>query len=138
MYMVAKMNADDIIKGLVTGVLVGFMVLYSLRPQTPYPEWVLQTYEHPWIFIVLLCTVAVVSAWELRAGAVLFIIVATLLIDYYFLGTRSLEPPHKIAPVEFDRSSLVMPRIPPQYSSQEAYPIFNNDIDFVPGYPSPF
>lgn len=135
------MNVDDIVKGLVTGVLLGFMVLYSLRPQNPYPDWVLQTYEHPWIFIILVGSVIILSAWEGRAGAIMLIIVATLLMDYYFLGTRSLQH-EQHAPVflEFDRNAISLPSTTQstQYSLKQAYPIFNNDSDSLPGHPSLF
>lgn len=134
------MNVDDVVKGLVTGMLVAFMVLYSLRPQTPYPEWVLNTYEHPWIFIILVCMVVLLSAWDARAGAIMFLIVATLLMDYYFLGTRSLQyQQHTPTFLEFDRTAMMTSSIQtPQFSLDQAYPIFNNDVDFLPGHPSPF
>ena len=136
----SKMNIDDVIKGLVTGLLVGFMVMYSLRPQVPYPEWVLRTYEHPWIFIILIGLVVVMSAWDVHAAAVLSIIVVALLLDYYFLGTRSLlQEQHSPAVVEFDRSAFAIPNLhSTSYSLQPAYPLFNNEMDLSPGHPSPF
>lgn len=134
------MDIDDVVKGLITGILVGFLVIYSLRPQVPYPEWVLKTYEHPWIFTILISMVVILAAWDARAGGVMLLIVATLLMDYYFLGTRIIQSKQHAPFFEFDREALASSAQSSnqQFSFDQAYPIFNNDVDFQPGHPSPF
>ena len=83
------MTIDEVIKGLVTGVLATFVILYSLRPTSPYPRWVVESYEHPWIFVLMIIAVPFLYAWDNIVGALAFIITTMLIIDYNFFGKRS-------------------------------------------------
>lgn len=135
------MEFDDIAKGIVAGLLVGFLVIYSLRPQMPYPEWVLQTYEHPWIFVLLVSATLVLACWDAKVGALLALVVATLFVDYYTLGKRSLRSKDA---EDNDESFVDMPRVtkeefkPLMVAPQDASPLDSEQFEVQPGEPDLF
>jgi hypothetical protein len=86
------MTIDDVTKGLVTGLLAGIVILYSFRPTVAYPEWVIRTYEHPWVFVLLIAFSFLLMQWDIRAGALALIATTSLLFDYVTLAKRSLQP----------------------------------------------
>ena len=48
------MKIEEIAKGFVLGVLAGFIILYSLQPQTKNPDWLFVIHENPWLLVVIL------------------------------------------------------------------------------------
>lgn len=82
------MNIDDVTKGLVSGILIAVLLLYSFRPQVPYPLWMLQIYEHPWMFLVLILSALLLTTWDVRNGSLMCLVVAAFIVDYYTLGKR--------------------------------------------------
>lgn len=85
------MNIDEVTKGILSGIFIGILLMYSFRPQVPYPQWMLQPYENPWMFLILIMVVVLLLAWDLRTGGLAFLIVATLIMEYYALGKRQEE-----------------------------------------------
>jgi hypothetical protein len=148
----------EIVKGLVTGLLIGILIFYSLRPKTPYPSWMIAPYEHPWVFIILLGLVFYLIMWDRVVGALSFIVVAALLLDLHLLGRKTIASKHDIDlmhasdvvnhglvvddyPEVYELETVDTSGVPLQSVSidEPVYPMFqDNDMDFAPGQPSPF
>lgn len=142
---------EDVLRGIITGILVAFVVIYSLRPKTPYPKWILMSYEHPWLFVLAIAVAAWSLAWDRIIGALMFIIILTLILDYHMLGKRTistrdntvvnksvdLSTPGTIGYLEADGEGPALDSIG---LDSEVYPMFDTDVDtmFQPGHPSPF
>lgn len=140
---------EDVLRGVITGLLTAFVVIYSLRPKVPYPKWVLISYEHPWMFLVAIGVAAWAISWDRIIGSLLFIIVLTLILDFHMLGKRTIESKDKhvvnnktsdtntIGYMEFDDEG---PALNTMNLDEKVYPMFDNEADtmFQPGHPSPF
>jgi hypothetical protein len=142
----------EAIRGLATGVLIAFVVLYSLQPKTPYPKWIVATFEHPWVFVLAF----IVACWLLSVdkviGILAFIAVATVTIDYYVLGKRRMNVPQQrgesviasgYSDTGYDDYDVATfdtegPALQQVDLDMPTYPMFNSGMDFQPGGPSPF
>jgi len=79
------MNYDNyllIIKGLLTGIVVGYLLIYGLRPAVQYPDFILDFFENKWIFLILLLCIYYVIIWDLRLGLLLLLGTIALIFDY--------------------------------------------------------
>lgn len=135
------MNIDDVTKGLATGLLIGILLTYSFRPKVPYPAWMLQPYEHPWLFIVLMLVVIALAAWDAKVGGLAFLVVATLLADYYVFGRR--QPPPQAQEndeVVFDNNYVPFVANSSNKSSLHHHTtlLVDENFDSFPGDPAPF
>lgn len=93
------MDMSDVVKGFLTGILISIIIIYSLRPKVPYPKWMLATYEHPWAFLVSIGIAFWLLVWDRVVGALSFIVVATLIIDYHMFGKRYMIRKDELLPI---------------------------------------
>ena len=76
----------DFIIGILLGFFCSFFVIYSLQPQRPYPEIILNILYQPWILVIVgICVIAMFAIDE-RIALILLLIIIFFLIDVYFLG----------------------------------------------------
>jgi hypothetical protein len=80
----------DAVKGVVIGILMGIIILYSLSPKTAYPPWMLVPYEHPWLFLVLSLIAIYALTVDKVIGSLLVIIVASLILDFHLLAKKRI------------------------------------------------
>jgi ABC-type multidrug transport system fused ATPase/permease subunit len=78
----------DFIIGILLGFFSSFFVIYSLQPQRPYPEIVLNILYHPWILVIVGVSIIAMFAIEERIALILLLIIVFFLIDIYFFRTR--------------------------------------------------
>ena len=71
----------NIIKGLVTGFLIAYLIILGLRPASLYPDNILDIIDNPWIFIILLIINFYVIQWDLTIGLLLFLSIIALILD---------------------------------------------------------
>ena len=71
----------NIIKGLVTGFLIAYLVILGLRPAALYPDNMLDIIDNPWIFIILFIINFYVIQWDLTIGLLLFLSIIALILD---------------------------------------------------------
>lgn len=137
------MSMNDVLRGVVTGVLIGFILLYSLRPKMPYPSWILITYEYPWMFVLLIGVAVWCAMWDRVVGALCFVAIIPIVADYYMLGKKPIvapganvaSQPKGVAPIDAEGPPLFDIDI----AEERDYPMFNDAIESVqPGEPSPF
>ena len=45
---------DIFIRYFIIGILSAYLLIYGLRPSVPYPEELLELYEHYWILLIII------------------------------------------------------------------------------------
>ena len=72
---------ESFFKYLLIGILSGYLLIYGLRPSIPYPEYVLELFEHKWMFVIILAINYYIFIWDLRAGFLMLLSVIALIFD---------------------------------------------------------
>jgi hypothetical protein len=73
---------EIIIKGIFCGILSAFLLIYGLRPAVPYPDALLEFFENPWLFLILLLATYYVLIWDHILGVLLLLSISSLIFDY--------------------------------------------------------
>ena len=73
---------ETIAKGLITGILVGYLIIYGLRPSVPYPEYILDFFENKWIFLILVIIIYYAFLWDYTIAVLLLLSTIALIFDY--------------------------------------------------------
>lgn len=142
---------EELVRGIITGIFMGFVILYSLRPKTPYPSFMLLSFEHPWVFIVLAIVVIYLFVWDRVVGCLGFIILLCLVLDFHMFSKKPIEIK------EFQHENIQYPMLlDDKYRSvaihdisgqpldsigidSDHYPLFSDtEVEMRPGYPSPY
>ena len=71
----------NILKGLITGFLIAYLIILGLRPAALYPDNMLDIIDNPWIFIILFIINFYVIQWDLTIGLLLFLSIIALILD---------------------------------------------------------
>jgi hypothetical protein len=126
-----------VLEGLVIGIVAGFVIIYAFRPREAYPRWLLKIYAYPWMFLVLIAAIAVVSSWSLEVAALLTIITVAMFADLIVFGKPIPQRPTEVA--DHIPESVTIPGVPLTSVplSVPHYPLFD-DAEFKAGDPAPF
>lgn len=143
---------NDIARGITTGLFMGFVLFYSLRPTVPYPAFVLQSFEHPWVFIIMIVFAIYLLIWDRTIGCLAFIIIACLVIDFHLYSKKPIKT--EDSPTSSVPTPITMPD--DKYRNvairdvsgaplndvgidESNYPLFSDtEVEMRPGYPSPY
>jgi ABC-type multidrug transport system fused ATPase/permease subunit len=71
----------SVLKGLITGFLIAYLIILGLRPAALYPDNMLDIIDNPWIFIILFIINFYVIQWDLTIGLLLFLSIIALILD---------------------------------------------------------
>jgi len=80
-----------ILKGIVSGILSAYLILFALRPAIPYPELILEIFENKWMILVLLILNYYVFIWDYTAGALLLLCIIALIFDYIVFTEKGFK-----------------------------------------------
>lgn len=83
----------DIIEALVLGVLAGVTVIYTFQTRIVYPAWLLRTYDHPWILLLVLLAAVIISQSSPRIAVMIVLLLFAMWVDWV-LFARALAPPN--------------------------------------------
>jgi succinate dehydrogenase hydrophobic anchor subunit len=84
----------EYIEGVVLGVLAGVCIIYGFQTRVKYPLWMVKSYDHPWIILVLILLSVYVLQHNAKIGAMLLIMTMALIIDgIIFTRTLKLNSP---------------------------------------------
>jgi hypothetical protein len=72
---------DIFIRYFIIGILSAYLLIYGLRPSVPYPEELLELYEHYWILLIIIFINIYVLMWDLRIGVLLALSIIALIFD---------------------------------------------------------
>jgi ABC-type multidrug transport system fused ATPase/permease subunit len=76
----------EALRGLLIGLLSGFFLFYTLQPSQPYPAFLIQLSEKPWIFVVLFVLTWFLFYIDQRIALLFLLILIMIIIDIEFLG----------------------------------------------------
>jgi len=85
----------DLIEALIIGILAGVTILYTFQTRIPYPEWMLQTFEHPWIFICAFIATILFANSSPRIAAMILLLLIALWFDWVVFANNHDEPKKK-------------------------------------------
>jgi len=72
---------DHILKGIVTGFFIAYLIVMGLRPAVMYPDNILDIIDNPWIFLVLLVLNYYAFLWNDTIGLLMFLTLIALILD---------------------------------------------------------
>ena len=72
---------NTVLKGIISGFLIAYLIMLGLRPSTEYPDNILEIIDNPWIFIVLILINFYVIQWDMTIGLLLLLSIIALLLD---------------------------------------------------------
>ena len=72
---------DIFIRFLIIGILSAYLLIYGLRPSVPYPEQILELYEHYWILIIIIIINYYLLLWDLRIAVLTALGIIALIFD---------------------------------------------------------
>jgi hypothetical protein len=72
---------DVFIRYLIIGIISAYLLIYGLRPSVPYPEELLELYEHYWILLIIIIINIYVIIWDIRIGVLMALSIIALIFD---------------------------------------------------------
>ena len=70
-----------ILKGIISGFLIAYLIILGLRPSAEYPDNIIEVIDNPWIFVVLILINFYAMQWDLTIGLLLLLSIIALLLD---------------------------------------------------------
>lgn len=135
---------DFILKGLIAGILAGYLILYGLRPAVQYPEIILEIFDNKWMFLILLILNYYAFIWDYNIGALLLLCVITLMFDYIVFVENGFNNNDVYDIKQFENFINKAPIFVPDNSTKLRDNIYDNmindmnSLEFIPGTPAPF
>jgi len=72
---------DIFLRYLIIGILSAYLLIYGLRPSVPYPETLIDIYEHYWVLLILIVLDIYLLYWDLRIGFLLLLAIIAIIFD---------------------------------------------------------
>jgi hypothetical protein len=72
---------DIFVRYLIIGILSAYLLIYGLRPSIPYPETLIDIYEHYWVLLVLIIIDIYLLSWDLKIGLLLLLAIIAIIFD---------------------------------------------------------
>ena len=79
---------EFISKGLISGLLSAYLLIYGLRPAVPDPEIILEFFENKFLFLLLLVVNYYIFVWDYNSGTLLLLCVVSLIFDYIVFASN--------------------------------------------------
>ncbi len=107
----------DMTAGLLAGLLSVFLILYAFQPNRPYPSWMLEPAEQPWIFIVIIVAIVYLVRWDYMIGLLAILCVLAVVLD---LAVFTFATSNKSEALYTPSISLI-PNLTKTESTEEAF-----------------
>jgi hypothetical protein len=72
---------DIFLRYLIIGILSAYLLIYGLRPSIPYPETLIDIYEHYWVLLILIVIDIYLLSWDLKIGLLLLLAIIAIIFD---------------------------------------------------------
>jgi hypothetical protein len=76
-----NINIEDVLKGILSGIFVSYLIILGMRPAAIYPDNILDIIDNPWIFLLLFILNYYVLMWDTTIGMLLFLTLIALILD---------------------------------------------------------
>lgn len=80
-----------VLKGIIAGVLCGYIILFALRPSVPNPDSILEIIENKYVIIPLVLINYYLYEWDLLIGILFSICIISLIFDYFIFINKGLK-----------------------------------------------
>ena len=104
---------SEIIEALILGMLAAVTLIYTFQTRVAYPDWLLQAYEHPWIFVCVLIVAIVLFGSSPKISAFIMLLLIALWMDW-LLFARATNVTNVREPINI--------RVPPKNDVAEVWP----------------
>ena len=74
-------DLNIILKGVISGFLIAYLVILGLRPTAEYPDNILEIIDNPWIYVILIIINFYALQWDLTIGLLLMLSIIALILD---------------------------------------------------------
>lgn len=74
-------DIELVFKGIITGILAIYVVIYALRPAVIYPDYVLDVVDNPWVFVILLIINYYVFLWDATIAILMLLTLIAMFMD---------------------------------------------------------
>lgn len=71
----------SLIEALLVGAFAAISVVYTFQTRIPYPVWIVQAYDKPWIFVLLFCLAIVIGSWSMKISVMTILLLCALWLD---------------------------------------------------------
>jgi hypothetical protein len=107
---------SDIILGLAVGAMAAICFIYVFRSKYSYPRWMLQSFENPWVFILLFTLAIILMVYDQKVASLLLILTLALFVDMYIFAKYipPSQPPLSAPPQQPPPIIENMPQPQPQ------------------------
>jgi hypothetical protein len=145
---------EIILKGIITGILTAYLLVYGLRPSVPYPDIILEPFENNWLFIILFIINYYLFLWDLKIGLLMLLSILALLFDLYVFTLNGIEKKYTIInnspiiqdTITFNKEIYVKPKNKEDIENFMNNSIYdlntlkenNNNLEFISGDPASF
>tara|TARA_Y100000389_G_scaffold80647_1_gene77285 strand:- start:4044 stop:4442 length:399 start_codon:yes stop_codon:yes gene_type:complete len=82
---------SKVLKGLITGILCAYIILFALRPSVPNPDYILEIIENKYVIIPLLIINYYLFEWDQLIGIIFLICIISLIFDYFIFINKGLK-----------------------------------------------
>ena len=82
---------SKVLKGLITGILCAYIILFALRPSVPNPDSILEIIENKYILIPLILINYYLFEWDKLVGILFLICIISLIFDYFIFINKGLK-----------------------------------------------
>jgi len=82
---------EEFIKYILIGFFSAYLLIYGLRPSIPYPHYILEPYEHNWMFIVIFIINYYLFIWDIKLGALMLLCVIALIFDMFLFTKKNFN-----------------------------------------------
>tara|TARA_B100001142_G_C14216441_1_gene609767 strand:+ start:159 stop:560 length:402 start_codon:yes stop_codon:yes gene_type:complete len=80
-----------VLKGVIAGLLCGYIILFALRPSVPNPDYILEIIENKYILIPLILINYYLFEWDQLIGILFLICIISLIFDYFIFINKGLK-----------------------------------------------
>jgi len=80
-----------VLKGIIAGVLCGYIILFALRPSVPNPDSILEIIENKYVIIPLVLINYYLYEWDLLIGILFSICIVSLIFNYFIFINKGLK-----------------------------------------------
>ena len=84
------------------GILAGYLLIYGLRPSVSYPDFILEPFQHNWLFLIIFVANYYLFIFNIKIGFLMLLAVIALIFDYLIFTKKNNDYKKKIEDINID------------------------------------
>lgn len=90
------------IEFLIMGILSGYLLIYGLRPSVSYPDFILEPFQHNWLFLIIFLINYYLFIFNIKIGFLMLLAVIALIFDFLIFAKKNNDYKKKIESIKID------------------------------------